>query len=253
MKESIHALKELLDFKSDVFNDRSFIADDPISIPHLFSSKQDIESIGLIMATISWGNRKSIIKNGHRLVELMGNEPHAFIMNASDAELVDLNFVHRTFNAQDLAFFIRAIRAIYERYDEGLEAAFLQGDSTADRISNFRNLFLETIHEQRSEKHVSNPHAGSASKRLNMYLRWMVRNDNRGVDFGIWKQLKTSDLYIPLDVHTGNVARKLGLLSRKANDWKALEELMEILRTFDPIDPCKYDYALFGLGVTGEM
>lgn len=253
MIESNDELKEFLDFKSDRYNDITFIEDDPISIPHLFTTKEDIESIALIMATISWGNRRSIIKNGHQLIDIMGNEPYRYIMNASEAELDDLHFVHRTFNASDLAFFIRAIRRIYTELDGGLEKAFLKGATTADRISNFRGMMFETSHEQRSEKHISNPLSGSASKRLNMYLRWMVRKDNRGVDFGIWNVFSPSDLYVPLDVHTGNVARKLGLIKRKANDWKALEEMMQILRKFDPKDPCKYDFALFGIGVNGDL
>jgi len=253
MKKSIEELKDFLDFKSDLYNDTSFIADDPISIPHLFTTKEDIESIALIMATISWGNRRSIIKNGHQLIEIMGNEPYDYIMHASETDLNDLQFVHRTFNASDLAFFIRAIRRIYNEVEGGLEKAFLNGSTTADRISNFRSMMLETSHDQRSEKHISNPLSGSASKRLNMYLRWMVRKDNRGVDFGIWTTFSPSNLYIPLDVHTGNVARILGLIERKANDWKALEEMMLILREFDPIDPCKYDFALFGIGVNGDL
>jgi uncharacterized protein (TIGR02757 family) len=246
-------LKEFLDFKSSEFNNTNFIADDPISIPHLFTRKEDIESLGFIMATISWGKRNSIIKNGHKLIDIMGHEPFQFIMNASSSDLKDLDFVHRTFNASDLSFFIHALRSIYENEPDGLQGAFSKGETMAERIAGFRNVFLQTPHEQRSEKHLSNPLKGSASKRINMYLRWMVRNDKKGVDFGIWDNIKPAELYIPLDVHTGNVARKLGLITRKANDWKALEELMETLRKFDPIDPCKYDYALFGLGVTGEI
>ncbi len=246
-------LIEYLDFKSEEFNNTAFIADDPISIPHLFTHPKDIESIGLIMATISWGQRKTIIKNGHHLMEIMGHSPHDFIMNASSQDLKTIEFVHRTFNADDLRFFILGLRTIYQKDENGLEKAFGNGPTMADRIYGFRQALLTTKHEKRSEKHVSNPLSGSASKRLNMYLRWMVRQDNKGVDFGIWKSIQPSELYIPLDVHTGNVARKLGLIKRKANDWKALEELMAHLRKFDPIDPCKYDYALFGLGVTGEL
>tara|TARA_B110000037_G_scaffold188288_1_gene219519 strand:+ start:44353 stop:45108 length:756 start_codon:yes stop_codon:yes gene_type:complete len=246
-------LKEYLDFKSEEFNNVAFIIDDPISIPHLFSKKEDIESIGLIMATISWGQRKTIIKNGHQLVDLMGHSPFDFIMNASSKDLDSFHFVHRTFNTDDLRFFILGLRSIYEKSNGGLEAAFNTGKSMGERIYGFRQAMLETAHDKRSEKHISNPLSGSASKRINMYLRWMVRNDNKGVDFGIWSGISPSELYIPLDVHTGNVARKLGLIKRKANDWKALEELMVFVRNFDPKDPCKYDYALFGLGVTGEI
>jgi uncharacterized protein (TIGR02757 family) len=246
-------LKEYLDFKSEEFNNIAFIKDDPISIPHLFSKKEDVESIGLIMATISWGQRKTIIKNGHQLVDIMGYSPFDFIMNASSQDLKSFEFVHRTFNAVDLRFFILGLRSIYEKNENGLEAAFNNGQSMGKRIYGFREAMLTIPHEKRSEKHISNPLSGSASKRINMYLRWMVRNDNKGVDFGIWNEIKPSELYIPLDVHTGNVARKLGLITRKANDWKALEELMANVRKFDPVDPCKYDYALFGLGVTGEL
>ncbi len=246
-------LKEFLDFKSDQYNNVNFIGADPISIPHLFTDKKDIESIGLIMATISWGNRLSIINNGKRLVEIMDHTPYSFIMNANEQELAALKFVHRTFNADDLSFFVRGIRHIYATHPDGLESAFLNGDSTCEKISNFRSQLFRVAHEQRSEKHVSNPQSGSASKRLNMYLRWMVRKDSKGVDFGIWNSFPQSELYIPLDVHTGTIARKLGLIERKVNDWKALEELMEKLRKFDPLDPCKYDYALFGLGVNGDF
>ncbi len=242
-------LKEYLDFKVETFNQSNFITEDPISIPHLYTKKEDIECIGFIIATISWGKRNMIIRNGHKLTEIMGNSPFDYIMNASTKELKELIFVHRTFNEIDLSFFIRSLRRIYETIPEGLEGSFAQGDNMLERISNFRTSFLTVPHEKRSEKHVSNPLKGSASKRINMFLRWMVRKDNKGVDFGLWNNIPMSDLCIPLDIHTGNVARKLNLIKRKANDWNALEELMENLRGFDPNDPCKYDYALFGLGV----
>ncbi len=246
-------IKEFLDFKSNKFNNESFIVEDPISIPHLFTQKEDIEGIGFIVATISWGKRNTIINNGHKLIEIMGNQPHDFIMNAGTDDLKDLKFVHRTFNADDLVFFIHGLRSIYNQFPNGLEGAFDQAETMAERIYHFRKTLLNAPHEKRSEKHVSNPLSGSASKRINMFLRWMVRNDNKGVDFGLWNKIRPSELYIPLDVHTGNVARKLGLITRKANDWKSLEELMTSLRSFDPEDPCKYDYALFGLGVYGEI
>lgn len=246
-------LKEYLDFYADRFNNKSFIEDDPISIPHQFSERKDIESIGFIIATISWGNRKSIIKNGNKLVDIMGGQPYDFIINASENDLQDLHFVHRTFNTQDLHFFILSLRSIYKDYNGGLEQAFCTSKIMSERIYGFRKVFLKTIHEQRSEKHISNPLKGSAAKRINMFLRWMVRNDNKGVDFGLWSKIKPSELYIPLDVHTGNVARQLGLLKRKQNDWKALEELMSQLKKFNPNDPCHYDYALFGIGVSGLL
>lgn len=250
-KLNFEQIKADLDFAYEKYNQSNFIADDPISIPHLFDQKQDIEVIGFIMATISWGKRNSIIKNGHRLVEIMGNEPYRYISEASKEDLKDLSFVHRTFNAQDLAFFMLALREIYKNDLDGLQNAFSVGVDTKTKIFNFRTQFLTTPHENRSEKHISNPLTGSASKRINMFLRWMVRKDQRGVDFGLWEKFPSSDLYIPLDVHTGNVARSMGLINRKQNDWLALEELMTILRKFDPIDPSKYDYALFGLGVSG--
>ncbi len=253
LTESEKELKVFLDLKSEAYNNTNFIEDDPISIPHLFTKKEDIESIGFIMATISWGQRKTIIKNGHKLVEIMGNSPYDFILNASDNDFKDLSFVHRTFNISDLQFFILAMRRIYQEVPNGLEGAFQSKEGTAARIYNCRSLFLQTEHEKRSEKHLANPLKGSSAKRINMFLRWMVRKDKKGVDFGIWNQIPMADLYIPLDVHTGNVARKLGLIKRKANDWKALEELMCNVQKFDPNDPCKYDFALFGLGVTGEL
>jgi uncharacterized protein (TIGR02757 family) len=194
-----------------------------------------------------------ILKNGERLIEIMGNSPYSFIMEASPSDLKDLKFVHRTFNEIDLVFFFRAMKGIYERHNQNFEASFLKGDDTATRISNFRKEFLSFKHDKRSEKHISNPQSGSASKRINMYLRWMVRQDKKGVDFGIWKKFGMENLYVPLDVHTGNVARKLGLIQRKSNDWKALEEMMKILKTFDSKDPSKYDFALFGLGVNKEI
>lgn len=247
------ALKTYLDEQVERFNHTDFIVDDPISIPHLFERKADIEIIGFIMATISWGQRKTIIKNGHLLCEIMGQSPQEFVLHAKKEDLKDLKFVHRTFNTDDLRFFIEALKTFYEAGD-GLEAGFNKNTATmADRIAGFRQLFLETPHEKRAEKHLSNPLTGSASKRINMFLRWMVRNDKKGVDFGLWKTISPAELYIPLDVHTGNVARKLGLIKRKANDWKALEELMEQVRAFDPVDPCKYDFALFGLGASGTF
>lgn len=246
-------LKDFLDYHADLYNSTEFIAEDPIQIPHQFTNKADIESIGLIIATISWGNRKSIIKNGERLVDIMGATPYDYIKHASEKDLNDLNFVHRTFNAEDLKFFILALRFLYNKFDEELEKAFLKGDSMAEKIANFRSEMLAVPHLNRSEKHISNPLKGSAAKRINMYLRWMVRTDNKGVDFGLWNRLKPADLYVPLDVHTGNVARTLGLIDRKQNDWKALDELMRNLREFDAVDPCKYDFALFGIGVSGRI
>ncbi|MFK7783620.1 MAG: TIGR02757 family protein [Crocinitomicaceae bacterium] len=239
-------LREYLDFKAEQYNTRDFIETDPIQLPHLFSKKEDIEIVAYLVSTIAWGQRKSIINNGKRLIDIMGNDPHEFILNYTPQQL---DFVHRTFNAVDLDFFFRSLRSLYE--NGGLEQAFSphpEIEGVKGRIVNFRELFLETEHEKRSEKHVSNPMKGSAAKRINMFLRWMVRGDKQGVDFGIWKSIPTSELYLPLDVHTSKHARNLGLLQRKQDDWKALEELMSNLREFDPVDPVKYDFALFGIG-----
>lgn len=241
-------LKEFLDFKTNEYNNSSFISTDPIQIVHQFSKKEDIEIVGFLIATIAWGNRTSIIKNGHRLVKIMGNDPYEFVLNYSPKKKLD--FVHRTFNAIDLDFFFRSLQNIYQNKG-GLESTFIKNNSeegVKERIVNFRNTFLEVEHEKRSEKHISNPDKNSAAKRINMFLRWMVRSDKNGVDFGIWNSISTSELMIPLDVHTSVNARKLGLLTRKQNDWKALEELMSSLRKMCPEDPSKYDFALFGLG-----
>lgn len=240
-------LKEFLDFKVEEYENSNFINSDPIQIPHQFSRKEDIEIIGFLVATIAWGNRKSIISNGEKLVEIMENEPFEFIKNYSSHK--NLNFVHRTFNANDLDFFFRSLHSIYE--NGGLEKSFFATnkiEGLKGRIHNFRTAFLATEHQQRSEKHISNPLSNSACKRLVMFLRWMVRDSKKGVDFGIWKSISTSELYIPLDVHTGNIARKLELLSRTQNDWKSNEILVQKLRIFDKNDPAKYDFALFGLG-----
>ncbi|MDG1428618.1 MAG: TIGR02757 family protein [Crocinitomicaceae bacterium] len=239
-------LKEYLDFKAEQYNQKSFIATDPIQIPHKFAKKEDIEIIGFLVATIAWGQRATIIKNGEKLIRIMNNDPHDFILNY---ESQPLEFVHRTFNATDLDFFFRSLRVIYEKGD--LESVFCNHSDIPGikgRIISFRESFLGVEHEKRSEKHLSNPLKNSAAKRINMFLRWMVRDDQQGVDFGIWKSIPKSELYLPLDVHTSRHARNLGLLNRKQDDWKALEELMNNLSEFDPVDPCKYDFALFGIG-----
>ncbi|MBD81255.1 MAG: TIGR02757 family protein [Crocinitomicaceae bacterium] len=245
-------LKDFLDAKSEQFNHPDFIADDPIQIPHGFSKKEDIEISGLLAASIAWGQRKTIISNAKRMVDLMENEPFHFVMNASKNELQTLeNFKHRTFNGTDLQFFVLGLRNIYLK--GGLEKSFSNCESAFEAINQFRAMMMLTPHEIRSEKHISSPAKGSAAKRLNMFLRWMNRKDTCGVDFGIWEALPPSKLMIPLDIHTGNMARKLGILNRKQNDWRALEEIMSVLRMFDPNDPSKYDFALFGLGVNEEF
>lgn len=241
-------LKEFLDAKAEQYNHPDFIETDPIQIVHQFTKKEDIEIIGLLVAIIAWGNRKSIIKSGQHLVEIMGHEPHAYVLDYMNAQR--FRFVHRTFNTGDLDFFFRTLHHIYsnKRSLESLFTPHPEYPGVKGRIVNFRNEFLATPHEHRSEKHLSNPLKGASAKRINMYLRWMVRNDKKGVDFGIWKSIPASELMLPLDVHTGNIARKLGLLTRPQNDWTALEEIQATLLQLDPVDPVKYDFALFGLG-----
>tara|TARA_R110001583_G_scaffold67308_3_gene192571 strand:+ start:27776 stop:28540 length:765 start_codon:yes stop_codon:yes gene_type:complete len=245
-------LKEFLDEKVTQYNNPKFIENDPIQIPHLFSLKEDIEISGFLTATIAWGNRKSIIKNAMKMMELMGNSPYDFVMSHKTSHLENFDgFVHRTFNSADFKHFIKSLKHIYTNYN-GLENVFslnTTSNTTQHAIHNFKTLFFEIPHLQRTEKHISDPLKGSAAKRLNMYLRWMVRNDNTGVDFGIWNSLSPAQLSCPLDVHSGNVARKLGLLTRKQNDAKALAELDKNLRKMDKNDPVKYDFALFGLEV----
>lgn len=243
-------LKEFLDEKVELYNNKTFIESDPIQIPHLYSLKEDIEIAGFLTATIAWGNRKMIINNAKKMVELMGNSPYDFVIHHSESDLKPLEkFVHRTFNGNDFISFIRSLQHIYQSHN-GLEAVFSKENPNLQQtISEFKSLFFEIPHEIRTEKHISDPLNGSAAKRINMYLRWMVRNDNKGVDFGIWNSITPAALSCPLDVHSGNVARKLGLLTRKQNDAKALAELDETLRELDPNDPVKYDFALFGLGV----
>lgn len=245
-------LKELLDEKATRYNSAEFIESDPIQIPHLFTKKEDIEISGFLAATIAWGQRPTIIKNAKRLVEGMDFAPHDFILNHTAKDLQRFEgFVHRTFNYDDLLFFITSMQNIYKHHTS-LENCFLPvaGDQNLKTgINNFRNIFFEIEHLERSKKHVSDPFRNSACKRINMYLRWMVRPNDTGVDFGIWKNISPALLSCPLDVHTGNVARSLGLLQRKQNDWKAVEELDASLRKFNPADPVLYDFALFGMGV----
>ena len=243
-------LKDFLDEKASYYENPKFIGTDPIQIPHQFSQKEDIEIIGFLVATIAWGNRKSIINNSQKLVELLEGNPHDFIMNhaASDLKALD-SFVHRTFNGTDLITFITALKNIYTNH-EGLEQVFKKHSKNGalqPAIHQFKKIFFEVEHLPRTQKHVSDPLKKSAAKRINMFLRWMVRSPEAGVDFGIWKSISPALLSCPLDVHSGRVARQLGLLHRKQNDATALAELDKNLRTFDPKDPVKYDFALFGL------
>ncbi len=245
-------LKEFLDAKVAQYNTSDFISTDPISIPHQFRVKEDIEIAGFLTATIAWGNRKMIIKNANRMVALLGNSPYDFIMQHKEHHLENFDgFVHRTFNAEDFKYFIKALKHIYINHN-GLEQVIkthAKKTSLQPAIHKLKKVFFEIPHLPRTTKHIGDPYKGSAAKRINMFLRWMIRNDNTGVDFGIWKSLSPSQLSCPLDVHSGNVARKLGLITRNQNDAKALIELDSNLRELDPVDPVKYDFALFGLGV----
>ncbi|MCK7591098.1 TIGR02757 family protein [Subsaxibacter sp. CAU 1640] len=245
-------LKDFLDQKVEQYNNTKFIESDPIQIPHLFSKKEDIEIAGFLTATIAWGNRKSIINNAHRMMSLLDHSPHNFILNHEESDLEKiLPFVHRTFSGIDMVQFVQSLQHIYKNHG-GIEAVFhkhSEEHSTQNAIHQFKKVFFEVEHLQRTQKHISDPLKNSAAKRINMFLRWMVRTDASGVDFGIWNSLSPSQLSCPLDVHSGNVARKLGLLHRKQNDAKALQELDTALRHLDPKDPVKYDFALFGLGV----
>lgn len=249
----INDLKSFLDEKYWEYNQHSFIDNDPVSIPHLFDQKEDIEIAGFLTATIAWGNRVSIIKNSQLLMKGMGYFPYEFITNGTEKDFgVFGNFVHRTFNGKDTIFFLQALQEIY-LHQGGMEAVFNDGyqheGNLAGAIQHFRNVFFRSPHEKRTEKHVADISKNASGKRLCMFLRWMVRDDGRGVDFGLWKDIPSSALMLPLDLHTGNVSRMLGLLERKQNDWKAVEEVTAKLREFDPMDPVKYDFSLFGLGI----
>ncbi|WP_325260297.1 TIGR02757 family protein [Flavobacterium sp.] len=245
-------LKDFLDSKVLQYNTIDFIEPDPISVPHRYSLKEDIEIAGFLASTIAWGNRKMITKNGHRMMDLLGNSPFDFVMDHNEYQLEKLEgFVHRTFNSEDFKYFIKALKHLYSNH-QGLESIFVNHqteDSLQPAIHALNEAFFEIPHLNRTRKHVADPLKGSVAKRINMCLRWFVRNDNSGVDLGIWKNISPSKLSCPLDVHSGNVARKLGLLDRKQNDGKALLELDTNLRLLDPNDPVKYDFALFGLGI----
>ncbi|WP_419868239.1 TIGR02757 family protein [Chryseobacterium sp. CT-SW4] len=249
-------LKDYLNEKADQYNNPEFIENDPIQIPHRFSLKQDIEIAGFLSATISWGNRKSIIRSAEKMLDIMGNSPYDFVINHSEKDLrpIKEKSIHRTFNGEDFAYFIKQFNKVYKENEslENLFAVQQEESNFLHSIERFRNRFLET-EKHRSHKHVSSPYKNSSSKRIVMFLRWMVRKDKKGVDFGIWEKIDPKYLSIPLDVHTGNISRQLGLISRTQNDWKTVEELDEVVRKLDKSDPAKYDFALFGLGVTKEL
>ncbi len=237
----------------DRYNSPDFIAGDPISIPHAYTDPRDIEIAGFLAATIAWGNRKAIVRSARRMMEAMDDQPYDFTVNASPTDLARLDsYVHRTFNGGDLRSFVLALRGMIARHGgvgEFFQKEYQLSGSIPSVLSRFRQEFFALDHLPRAQKHLSSIDRGAACKRLNMYLRWMVRDDHRGVDFGLWKSIPASALYLPLDVHSGNMARALGLLTRRQNDWKAVEEITAALRAFDPADPVKYDYALFGAGI----
>jgi uncharacterized protein (TIGR02757 family) len=249
-------LKIFLDEKADQYNHPDFIENDPIQIPHRFTLKQDIEIAGFLAATISWGNRKAIIKSAEKMLDIMGNAPYDFVLNHSEKDLksIENKSIHRTFNGEDFVYFMKQFSRIYHE-NQSLESLFRLHESETSflhSVERFRSSFLGA-EKHRSHKHVSSPYKNSSTKRIIMFLRWMVRKDKRGVDFGIWENTGQQYLSIPLDVHTGNISRKLGLISRTQNDWKTVEELDVVIRKFDENDPAKYDFALFGLGVTKEL
>ena len=247
-------LKNFLDLKYDQYNQSSFIETDPIQIPHKFSKKEDIEIAAFLISVIAWGKREQIIKSGERIINILNNDPLNFIINSSEAKIENAinQFAHRTFNNIDLFYFILSLKNIYLNHG-GLESVFTKGyeqeKSIFSALNCFRTIFFELNHQERTEKHIADVLKRSAAKRLNLFLMWMIRNDNRPVHFGIWKGIPISNLMIPLDIHSGNTSRALGLLKRKQNDWKAVEELTNNLKAFDPKDPVKYDFSLFGLGV----
>lgn len=248
-------LKTFLDQRVIFFNQPRFIEQDPISIPHRFSRKEDIEISGFLAATISWGNRRSILNDADKMMQYFGSSPFDFVMSAKKKQLDKIEgCMHRTFHAEDLRFFILSLRNIY-LYHGGMEfifAKYAERKNLQPAISKFKEIFFSIPHPGRTLKHISDPGKGSSAKRINMMLRWFVRQDKKGVDFGIWNSLKPSQLSCPLDIHSGTIARKLGLLSRIQNDAKAVIELDAALRSLDPKDPVKYDFALFGMGASKE-
>jgi uncharacterized protein (TIGR02757 family) len=251
MPRSLADLKALLDQKADQYNTPGFISLDPVSIPHRYSRRQDIEIAGFFAATLAWGQRQTIIRNCLKLMELMDDSPYMFITQHHESDLARFDgFCHRTFNNTDLLYFIRFLSWFYRKHDT-LELAFA-GNSAEEALAEFHDLFCSLDDfPPRTRKHVSTPSRGSACKRLNMFLRWMVRSDNRGVDFGIWTNLSPAQLICPCDVHVERVARKLKLIKRKNVGWPTALELTENLRKLDPVDPVRYDFALFGLGLEG--
>ncbi|MDQ3682105.1 MAG: TIGR02757 family protein [Bacteroidota bacterium] len=247
-------LKDFLDKKVDEYNQPSFIPADPICVPHLFTKKQDIEIAGFFAAVFAWGNRITIINKTKELMRLMNNAPHQFLISHTEKDLKSLlHFKHRTFTTTDLLYFIHFLKHHYSKH-ASLETAFIPDKNRPviieDGLNYFHHYFFSLGDVPlRTKKHIAAPFRNSTCKRLNMFLRWMVRRDKQGVDFGIWKKIKPSDLICPIDLHVARVARKMKLIERKQTDWLTALELTKNLKNFDPIDPVKYDFALFSLGV----
>ncbi len=250
--------KEFLDEKAALYNQPAFIAADPICIPHAFSLKQDIEIAGLFAATLAWGNRTTIINNCKKLMQWMDNKPYDFILNHSDDDLRPfVHFVHRTYNATDLLYFIQLLKYHYGR-SPSLEDAFVPEDSylhehVGPALEHFHNYFFSIEHPERTRKHVATPDRDSACKRLCMYLRWMVRTDDKGVDFGIWSKIKPAQLVCPLDVHVARVAHRMDLIDNIKSNWRNAVTLTSHLKQFNAADPAIYDFALFGLGMAERL
>lgn len=250
-------LKSFLDIKAALYNQPAFIVDDPISIPHAFSKKQDIEIAGFLAATLAWGRRSTIIKNCLRLMDYMDRAPHDFICNHQPEDLKGiLGFAHRTFNDTDLLYFLHVLQKHYQQSDS-LETAFAAEENYSERtieaaLQRFHEYFFQGEFPERTRKHISTPARGSACKRLCMYLRWMVRKDDAGVDFGIWMRIRPAQLICPVDVHVARVATELGLMQKPDSNWRSAEALTAVLRQWRPEDPVFYDFALFGLGVNAR-
>ena len=249
-------MRDLLERLHDRYNNESFIEADPISVPHSFTNTVDREIAGFLAATIAWGNRRAIVQSAHRMMRYMDNAPEDFVRNATEGDMEYLRtYVHRTFNGVDFQDFVRGLRHIITEWGSignYFESRYAEHGDLRPVFSDFRRDFFNVDHDAHCEKHLSSIDKGAACKRLCMYLRWFVRRDDRGVDFGLWRGIPMSALYMPLDIHTGRMGRNLGLLSRKQSDWKAVEELTASLRELSAEDPVRYDYSLFGLGISGD-
>ena len=249
-------MRELLERLHDRYNNESFIEADPISVPHSFTRPVDREIAGFLAATIAWGNRRAIVQSAHRMMRYMDNAPEDFVRNATETDMDYLRtYVHRTFNGVDFQDFVRGLRHIITEWGSVgnyFETRYEEHGDLRPVFSDFRRDFFAAEHDAHCEKHLSSIDKGAACKRLCMYLRWFVRHDDRGVDFGMWRRIPMSALYMPLDIHTGRMGRNLGLLNRKQSDWKAVEELTASLRELHADDPVRYDYSLFGLGISGD-